>query len=75
MDAVNPAGAQKFNDPHVMGVLKPHGTRHVGRRIGTIGTYHGYNFGFKFHGCVHRFMVHGSALPFFHLDIKLIFIL
>jgi hypothetical protein len=38
-------GAQQFYDAHIMGILEPHGSGHVGRGIGTVGAYHGQDLG------------------------------
>ena len=43
------AGAEVFDDPHVMGILEPQGTGHIRRRISTVGADHGDEFRFEFH--------------------------
>jgi len=42
---INFAGTEVFNYPHIVRILKAHGSGHIGSRIGAVGADHGDDFG------------------------------
>ena len=40
MEGIDSTGTRKFDHPHIVGVLQPHGTCHICGRVSTKGTQH-----------------------------------